>query len=98
MATTAQWIEGARPRTLGAAVAPVVVGTAVAGEWVYAAEVFVPSDAAWSRAVVTASSTVALSASSTTTCRRATHGSWARARAVCTMVTSVPVPRRVTGA
>jgi 1,4-dihydroxy-2-naphthoate octaprenyltransferase len=30
VATTAQWIEGARPRTLGAAVAPVVVGTAVA--------------------------------------------------------------------
>ncbi|MFM7061188.1 MAG: 1,4-dihydroxy-2-naphthoate polyprenyltransferase [Actinomycetes bacterium] len=30
MATPAQWIEGARPRTLGAAVAPVLVGTAVA--------------------------------------------------------------------
>lgn len=30
MATPAQWIQGARPRTLGAAVAPVVVGTAVA--------------------------------------------------------------------
>lgn len=35
MATTAQWIEGARPRTLFAAVAPVVAGTAVA---VYAGE------------------------------------------------------------
>ena len=30
MATLAQWIEGARPRTLPAAVAPVVVGTAAA--------------------------------------------------------------------
>ena len=30
MATAAQWIEGARPRTLPAAVAPVVVGTAAA--------------------------------------------------------------------
>ena len=30
VATPAQWIEGARPRTLGAAVAPVLVGTAVA--------------------------------------------------------------------
>ena len=30
MATFAQWIEGARPRTLPAAVAPVVVGTAAA--------------------------------------------------------------------
>jgi 1,4-dihydroxy-2-naphthoate octaprenyltransferase len=30
MATIAQWIEGARPRTLPAAVAPVVVGTAAA--------------------------------------------------------------------
>lgn len=30
MATPAQWIEGARPRTLGAAIAPVAVGTGVA--------------------------------------------------------------------
>lgn len=30
MATAAQWIEGARPRTLPAAVAPVVIGTAAA--------------------------------------------------------------------
>lgn len=30
MATAAQWIEGARPRTLGAAIAPVAVGTGVA--------------------------------------------------------------------
>lgn len=30
MATTAQWIEGARPRTLPTAIAPVVVGTAAA--------------------------------------------------------------------
>lgn len=30
MATPAQWIEGARPRTLPAAVAPVVIGTAAA--------------------------------------------------------------------
>ena len=30
MATPAQWIQGARPRTLGAAVAPVAVGTAAA--------------------------------------------------------------------
>ena len=30
MATLAQWIEGARPRTLPAAVAPVLVGTAAA--------------------------------------------------------------------
>ncbi len=31
MATLSQWVEGARPRTLPAAVAPVVAGTAVAG-------------------------------------------------------------------
>jgi len=30
MTTPAQWLEGARPRTLGAAVAPVLVGTAAA--------------------------------------------------------------------
>jgi 1,4-dihydroxy-2-naphthoate octaprenyltransferase len=30
MTTPAQWVEGARPRTLGAAVAPVLVGTAAA--------------------------------------------------------------------
>src|SRR5688500_7728406 len=30
MATPAQWVAGARPRTLGAAVAPVLVGTAAA--------------------------------------------------------------------
>lgn len=30
MASTAQWIEGARPRTFGAAIAPVAVGTGVA--------------------------------------------------------------------
>ena len=30
MATAAQWIEGARPRTLGAAIAPVAIGTGVA--------------------------------------------------------------------
>jgi 1,4-dihydroxy-2-naphthoate octaprenyltransferase len=30
MATTAEWIEGARPRTLPAAISPVVAGTAVA--------------------------------------------------------------------
>ena len=30
MATVGQWIEGARPRTLGAAVAPIAVGTGVA--------------------------------------------------------------------
>ncbi|MFM7597311.1 MAG: 1,4-dihydroxy-2-naphthoate polyprenyltransferase [Actinomycetota bacterium] len=38
MATAAQWIEGARPRTLGAAIAPVAVGTGVAA----AAESFQP--------------------------------------------------------
>ncbi|MFZ8927197.1 MAG: 1,4-dihydroxy-2-naphthoate octaprenyltransferase, partial [Candidatus Nanopelagicales bacterium] len=30
MASTREWIEGARPRTLGAAVAPIAVGTGVA--------------------------------------------------------------------
>ena len=30
MATAVQWVEGARPRTLPAAVAPVLVGTALA--------------------------------------------------------------------
>lgn len=30
MATAAQWIDGARPRTLGAAIAPVAVGTGIA--------------------------------------------------------------------
>ncbi|MFM9136191.1 MAG: 1,4-dihydroxy-2-naphthoate polyprenyltransferase [bacterium] len=30
MATLSQWVEGARPRTLGAAVAPIAVGTGVA--------------------------------------------------------------------
>ncbi len=30
MATLAQWVDGARPRTLGAAVAPIAVGTGVA--------------------------------------------------------------------
>ena len=30
MATIAQWIEGARPRTLPAAIAPVIVGTGAA--------------------------------------------------------------------
>ena len=30
MATPAQWIEGARPRTLPAAIAPVLVGTGAA--------------------------------------------------------------------
>src|SRR5919206_4914945 len=30
MATTTQWIEGARPRTLPAAITPVAVGTGVA--------------------------------------------------------------------
>ena len=30
MATFGQWVEGARPRTLPAAVAPVIVGTAAA--------------------------------------------------------------------
>ena len=30
MATLSQWIAGARPRTLPAAIAPVVVGTAAA--------------------------------------------------------------------
>ena len=30
MATVSQWVEGARPRTLGAAVAPIAVGTGVA--------------------------------------------------------------------
>src|SRR3954447_19420719 len=36
MATAAQWLSGARPRTLPAAVAPVLVGTAAAialGSW-----------------------------------------------------------------
>ncbi len=41
MATTGQWIHGARPRTLGAGVAPVLVGTAAASletsvKWSYA--------------------------------------------------------------
>ncbi len=37
MATPSQWVQGARPRTLGAAVAPVVVGTAAAtfGEFIH---------------------------------------------------------------
>ena len=30
MATREQWLDGARPRTLPAAVAPVLVGTAIA--------------------------------------------------------------------
>ncbi|MGZ4783517.1 MAG: 1,4-dihydroxy-2-naphthoate polyprenyltransferase, partial [Oryzihumus sp.] len=30
MATLSQWVEGARPRTLPAAVAPVLVGTGAA--------------------------------------------------------------------
>ncbi len=30
MTTTAEWVQGARPRTLGASIAPVVVGTAAA--------------------------------------------------------------------
>ena len=30
MTTAAEWFEGARPRTLGAAVAPVLVGTSAA--------------------------------------------------------------------
>ena len=30
MATVGQWVQGARPRTLPAAIAPVLVGTAVA--------------------------------------------------------------------
>jgi 1,4-dihydroxy-2-naphthoate octaprenyltransferase len=34
MATTTQWVAGARPRTLPAAVSPVLAGTAVAG-WVH---------------------------------------------------------------
>ncbi|MFN8156466.1 MAG: 1,4-dihydroxy-2-naphthoate polyprenyltransferase [Candidatus Nanopelagicales bacterium] len=33
MATFGQWVEGARPRTLPAAVAPVIVGTAAAYYW-----------------------------------------------------------------
>lgn len=33
MATAAQWIEGARPRTLPAAVAPVLAGTGIAAYW-----------------------------------------------------------------
>src|SRR5690606_30573199 len=32
MATSAQWIEGARPRTLPAAAAPVLVGTGAAAQ------------------------------------------------------------------
>ena len=32
MATAAQWIQGARPRTLPAAIAPVLIGTAAAYE------------------------------------------------------------------
>ena len=32
MATAAQWIQGARPRTLPAAIAPVLIGTAAAFE------------------------------------------------------------------
>ena len=31
MTTPAQWVEGARPRTLPAAVAPVLVGSGAAG-------------------------------------------------------------------
>ena len=30
MATAAEWLEGARPRTLPTAIAPVVAGTAIA--------------------------------------------------------------------
>ena len=30
MTTAAEWVQGARPRTLGAAVSPVLVGTAAA--------------------------------------------------------------------
>src|SRR5690606_6541333 len=33
MATAAQWISGARPRTLPAAVAPVLAGTGIAAHW-----------------------------------------------------------------
>ncbi|MGI8984218.1 MAG: 1,4-dihydroxy-2-naphthoate polyprenyltransferase [Acidimicrobiales bacterium] len=33
MTTSAQWFQGARPRTLGAAVSPVLVGTAVASRY-----------------------------------------------------------------
>ena len=37
MATTGQWVQGARPRTLPAAIAPVLVGTAIA--WSYLAPI-----------------------------------------------------------
>ena len=40
MATWGQWVQGARPRTLPAAFAPVLVGTAVA--WYYLADVLDP--------------------------------------------------------
>ena len=43
MATAAEWVEGARPRTLFLAVAPVVAGTGVAAE---------AAAAAWDRAVL----------------------------------------------
>ena len=33
MTSAAHWFQGARPRTLGAAVSPVLVGTAVASRY-----------------------------------------------------------------
>jgi 1,4-dihydroxy-2-naphthoate octaprenyltransferase len=52
MTTAAQWVAGARPRTLGAAVAPVLVGTAVAYEAV--------DEVTWWRAVAALVVAVAL--------------------------------------
>ena len=43
MATVGQWVQGARPRTLPAAFAPVLVGTAVA--WYYLADILDPKHA-----------------------------------------------------
>ena len=48
MATFGQWVEGARPRTLPAAVAPVIVGTAAAyyylATWQYHGSLFGPTE------------------------------------------------------
>jgi len=51
MATFAQWVEGARPRTLPNAIAPVIAGTGAAG-WLHSA--------VWGKAVLALAVSIAL--------------------------------------